>query len=186
MGALARYAVTAVFALGFCGANALADGAALYRAHCAICHGDVPAPRFVGRSVDDVKRAITGGKGKMRPVGLSAAEVDEIARFVAFPNPGGTAAFTPAAGPNPLAMKKIASGDQFAAAKDDKLALYAYLDAVNLDSSNVEARLKLAAQYLRMGHPARAVSQWELVLALEPGNGEASRHIREVRASQER
>jgi Cytochrome C oxidase, cbb3-type, subunit III len=181
-----RCAVTAIFVLGFTGANAIADGAALYRAHCAICHGDVTAPRFVGRSVDDVKRTITDGKGKMRPIALSPAEIDAIASFVAFPNPGGTAASTSAAGPNPAAMKKIASGDRFVAAKDDKQALYAYLDAVNLDSSNVEARLKLAAQYLRMGHPAQAMQQWELVLALEPGNEEAARHIREARAPQER
>lgn len=92
----------------------------------------------------------------MRPIGLSPAEIDAIAGFVAFPNPGGTAAVTPAARPNPGAMKNIASGDRFVAAKDDKLALYAYLDAVNLDPTNVEARLKLAAQYLRMGHPAQA------------------------------
>lgn len=45
-----RCAVTAIFVLGS-GANAIADdGAALYRAHCAICHGDVTARR--GSSAD--------------------------------------------------------------------------------------------------------------------------------------
>ena len=186
MSAPARWAATAVIVLGLARASASADGAGLYKAHCALCHGDVPAPKFVGRSVDDVKRAIANGKGKMKPVALSPADADEIARFVAQPNPGGTAAPAFPAGRNPAAMEKIASGDQFVAAKDDKLALYAYLDAVNLDSVNVQARLKLAAQYLRMGHPAEAVQQWELALALDPGNEEAVRRIREARARQER
>lgn len=185
MAAPARWAATAVFALGFARADAIADGAELYKAHCAVCHGDVPAPRFVGRSVDDVKKAIAAGKGRMRPIALTPPEIDAIARFVASPDRGATAAST-SARPKAAAREKIASGDQFAAAKDDKRALYAYLDAVNLDSVDVEARLKLAAQYLRMGHPAEAVQQWELALALEPGNEEAARHIREVQVRGER
>lgn len=179
MGAPARWTAAAVLALGLAPASAAADGAGLYQAHCAACHGRAAAPKFVGRSVEDVKRAIAEGKGRMRPVALSREDADAIAEFVASPGPV-PSAVPPSSGRNPAAKEKIASGDRAAAAGDDKRALDAYLEAVNLDSLDVEARLKLAAQYQRMGHPGRAAQQWELALALQPGNEEAARRLREA------
>ena len=52
--------------------GALADGAEVFKAHCALCHGDGVAPRFVGRSIDEVKAALTFGKGGMAPLPVSA------------------------------------------------------------------------------------------------------------------
>jgi cbb3-type cytochrome c oxidase subunit III len=179
-----RAAIT-LLVFGFATARAIEDGAAVYKASCASCHGDGPAPRFVGRSVNDVKATITLGRGKMTPLRLSPADVDAVARLTASPNASGTS-FTPAPGSSAAATTKIAQGDQLVAAKDNKAALFAYLDAAYLDPRSVSARLKLAAQYARMFHPDEAVGQWEVALALEPGNEEAARGIREARAANER
>lgn len=177
---LAGGAVTALL-LAFAPDAAAVDGAALYKSRCALCHGSAPAPRFAGRSADDVKKAIAEGKGQMKPIALEAGEAEAIASLVADPTSAATPA--PAPGPNPAALQKIAKGDELAAAKDQQLALYAYLDAINLDPRNVQARLKLAAQYARMGHPQQAAQQWELALALDPGNEEAARNLRSAGGS---
>jgi mono/diheme cytochrome c family protein len=66
---------------------ALADGAATYAAKCKMCHGPdgagskmVPAA-IAGMPADTVKKAITEGKGKMKPVKIDNA--DEVAAYVA-------------------------------------------------------------------------------------------------------
>ncbi len=82
-------------------------------------------------------------------------------------------------------QQKIAMGDEFLAAKDLRLALYAYLDAVHLSQKSVQARLRLAALYARMGHLEQAIEQWEIAQALEPGNPEAAPNIAEARATLE-
>jgi Cytochrome C oxidase, cbb3-type, subunit III len=176
MGTPAGRAAITLLVFGFGSARAIGDGAAVYKANCASCHGDGPAPRFVGRSAEDVKATITLGKGKMTPLRLSPADVDAV------PNASGTS-FTPAPGSSAAATTKIAQGDQLVAAKDNKAALFAYLEATYLDPHSVSARLKLAAQYARMFHQDQAVGQWEVALALEPGNEEAARGIREARAA---
>ncbi len=66
--------------------TALADGAATYGSKCAMCHGKAAegtkmAPAIAGTSADTVKKAVTEGKGKMKPVKVD--NVDEVAAYVA-------------------------------------------------------------------------------------------------------
>lgn len=186
MRALAMHAsISALLAFCLAPARALGDGAAVYQANCAPCHGDSAAAKFVGRSAEAVKTAITLGKGRMAPLRLSPADAEAVATFTAAPNTG-AASVAPTPGSSAAAAAKIAQGDQLVAAKNDKAALFAYLDAIYLDPRSVAARLKLAAQYVRMFHPELAAGQWEVALALAPGNEEATRSLREVRAAQER
>lgn len=63
-----------------------ADPAATFKSKCAICHGPEAkgtklAPvQIAGLPVDQVKKAIQDGKGKMKPVQISDA--DAVAEFV--------------------------------------------------------------------------------------------------------
>jgi mono/diheme cytochrome c family protein len=59
------------------------DGPAVYKASCAQCHGSGPAPTFVGKSVEDVKAAVSAGKGKMAAVKLSPADLEAVAQYTA-------------------------------------------------------------------------------------------------------
>ncbi len=78
--------VTALFVVAFATA-AFADGAATYASKCAACHGKAGegakmAPTAIaGLPADQVKKAITEGKGKMKPVKIEDA--DAVAAFVA-------------------------------------------------------------------------------------------------------
>lgn len=71
-------------------ASAAEDGAALYKSKCAACHGAngegakmAPAP-IAGMSADGVKKTISEGKGKMKPVkGVTPEQADAIAKHVA-------------------------------------------------------------------------------------------------------
>ena len=78
--------VTALFAVAIA-TSAFADGAATFASKCAACHGKsgegakmAPAP-IAGMSADAVKKAITEGKGKMKPVKIEDA--DAVAAYVA-------------------------------------------------------------------------------------------------------
>jgi cytochrome c6 len=74
------------------------DGAAIYKAKCAMCHGAtgtpnpgmakamgiqaVSDPAMKALSVDQVAAAVKNGKGKMKPVaGLSDADVKSVSEF---------------------------------------------------------------------------------------------------------
>jgi mono/diheme cytochrome c family protein len=88
--------LAAVLAAGvFCFAQ---DGAATYKAKCAMCHGPTgtpsagmakamgikPAsdPSMQALKVADIEAAVKSGKGKMKPVaGLSDAQVKDVAAF---------------------------------------------------------------------------------------------------------
>jgi mono/diheme cytochrome c family protein len=76
----------ALFAITLAG-SALADGAATYASKCAICHGKagegskIVQKSIAGTPADKVKKAITDGQGKMKPVKIDNA--DEVAKFVA-------------------------------------------------------------------------------------------------------
>lgn len=72
-----------------------ADGAALYKAKCAGCHGadgakaipamgvkPLTAPEAKAKSADQVATVITKGQGKMKPVAVSPEEAKAIAGFV--------------------------------------------------------------------------------------------------------
>ena len=66
---------------------AAADGAALFKSKCAACHGQnaegakMSPNAIAGTPADAVKKAITEGKGKMKPVkSVSAEEADAIAQ----------------------------------------------------------------------------------------------------------
>jgi cytochrome c6 len=66
---------------------AYADGAAVYAQKCAACHGKQGegakmAPKEIaGMKAEDVKKAITEGKGKMKAQKVEDAEA--VAQFVA-------------------------------------------------------------------------------------------------------
>jgi mono/diheme cytochrome c family protein len=86
-----RIVTALALVLGFAGAaRAAEDGAALYKAKCAACHGQsgegakmAPNP-IAGMADADVHKTIMEGKGKMKPVkGLSHEEMDAIAKHVA-------------------------------------------------------------------------------------------------------
>jgi tetratricopeptide (TPR) repeat protein len=68
---------------------------------------------------------------------------------------------------------KIAEGDSALAAKDFRIALYAYQDAIMADPKNVAARVKAGQVYSKMGHDPEAIEQWNRAIALDPQNGEA-------------
>src|SRR5438874_10863745 len=68
---------------------------------------------------------------------------------------------------------KNAEGDSALAAKDFRIALYAYQDAIMADPKNVTARVKAGHVYAKMGHDPEAIEQWNRALALDPANQEA-------------
>lgn len=78
--------LTALLAVAFATA-AFADGAATFKAKCAACHGadgsgSKAAPNAIkGKAEADVVKAVTEGKGKMKPVKIDNAA--EVAKFVA-------------------------------------------------------------------------------------------------------
>jgi len=72
-----------------------ADGAALYKAKCAGCHGadgtkaipamgvkPLTAPEAKAKSADQVVAVITKGQGKMKPIAMSPEEAKAVAGFV--------------------------------------------------------------------------------------------------------
>lgn len=78
--------LAALLALAF-STVALADGAATFNAKCKMCHGAEGAgtkmveKSIAGTPAADVKKVITEGKGKMKPVAIDNA--DEVAAYVA-------------------------------------------------------------------------------------------------------
>jgi mono/diheme cytochrome c family protein len=78
---------TGLFLLAFATA-ALADGAATFKAKCAVCHGAEGAGgRIVPKSIKGVAEAkvlemIKKGGGKMKPVTLSDADAQAVAKYV--------------------------------------------------------------------------------------------------------
>ncbi len=78
--------VAAVFAVSLATAALAQDGAATYASKCKACHGAngeggkmAPTP-IAGMPEADVKKAITEGKGKMKPVKIDDA--DAVAKYV--------------------------------------------------------------------------------------------------------
>lgn len=68
-------------------AAATPDGAALFTANCAKCHGPTgKAPKLAGMhlAVDEVTKTVTNGKGKMPPFKdrLKSDEIGAIAKYV--------------------------------------------------------------------------------------------------------
>ena len=78
--------VTALFVLAFA-TVARADGAATFAAKCKMCHGADGAggsmykKSIKGHAEAETVKAITEGKGKMKPVKIDNAA--EVAKFVA-------------------------------------------------------------------------------------------------------
>ncbi len=79
--------VAAVFAVSLATAALAQDGAATYASKCKACHGAAgegakmaPNP-IAGLPADQVKKAITEGKGKMKPVKIDDAKA--VAEYVA-------------------------------------------------------------------------------------------------------
>ena len=78
--------VTALSVLAVATAAYAADGKASYDAKCKACHGAAGegtkmAPNAIaGMSADAVKKAVTEGKGKMKPVKVD--DVDGVSAYV--------------------------------------------------------------------------------------------------------
>jgi tetratricopeptide (TPR) repeat protein len=84
--------------------------------------------------------------------------------------------------PSPLAMRKIALGDELSAKGDLRGALFAYQDAAALDATSAEARMKLGDTYERLGHAPEAIRQWEYAVLFAPPNELARAKIERARA----
>ena len=94
-----RSQVTLAALVVFAGVLSFADdGAAIYKAKCAMCHGPtgtpsagmakamgikpVSDPAIKALSVEQISTAVKSGKGKMKPIaGLSDADVKSVATF---------------------------------------------------------------------------------------------------------
>jgi tetratricopeptide (TPR) repeat protein len=81
-----------------------------------------------------------------------------------------------AAGPSSaiVAKAKLADGDRAFEAKDFHAALFAYQDAVMAEPGNAQARVRTGRAYARLGYAEEAAEQWNLALAADPTNAEAS------------
>jgi tetratricopeptide (TPR) repeat protein len=77
---------------------------------------------------------------------------------------------------------KIAEGDSAFAAKDYRIALYAYQDAIMADRNNVAARVKAGIVYAKMGHDPEAIEQWNRALTLDPSNQQAQENLAAAQA----
>lgn len=90
--------LVASFAVAFAAA---ADGKATFDAKCQTCHGPngegkaaiakmmgvtmkhLGSKEVQAHSVDEIKKIVTGGNGKMKPIsGLTPAQVDDVAAYV--------------------------------------------------------------------------------------------------------
>ncbi len=84
-----KYILTAVFTVSFA-ATAFADGAATFAEKCADCHGEKGEGAgakhknpIAATKADLTVKAVTAGKGKMKPVkGVDAKDAEEVAKFV--------------------------------------------------------------------------------------------------------
>ena len=92
--------ISLIVLFGVMSTAAFADGAATYKAKCALCHGpngagDTPSGKSmkvrdlrsdaVQKQTDiELTKVISGGKGKMPPYGkqLSTAEIEAVIAFV--------------------------------------------------------------------------------------------------------
>jgi tetratricopeptide (TPR) repeat protein len=128
--------------------------------------------------------------GRVEKARLAMAELRaEAAR----PSPSGRGQPAELAGPAPgpaaprsarqeAAQQKLRLGDRLLAEGDERLALFAYQDAVNQDPRNAEARLKLGRVYATLEHLPEALEQFSVAVALDPGDAEARRALEETRA----
>lgn len=91
-----RSHVVLALALALTGTMAFADGAAIYKAKCASCHGATGTPNpgiaklmgvksaadYKGDTEAQIIAAIKSGKGKMKPVaGISDADAKAVADY---------------------------------------------------------------------------------------------------------
>jgi len=129
----------------------------------------------------------------MRPLDLlvSAALVLSGAAPAATPASTSTSTIAPAvkgatAGaqlpPSPLALRKLALGDELSAKGDLRGALFAYQDAAGIDATSAEARMKLGDTYQRLGHAPEAIQQWEYAILFAPPNEKARAKIEAARS----
>jgi tetratricopeptide (TPR) repeat protein len=73
-----------------------------------------------------------------------------------------------------VAKARLADGDRAFEAKDFHAALFAYQDAVMAEPGNAQARVRAGRAYARLGYAEEAAEQWNLALAADPTNSEAS------------
>jgi len=86
----------------------------------------------------------------------------------------------PPAAPSRAFIEKLGAGDRAYLSGDYRSALFAYQDAVYLDSTSAAARVRLARAYLGLRHPDQAERQLRQVLELDPSSGEARRLLEEL------
>jgi tetratricopeptide (TPR) repeat protein len=101
------------------------------------------------------------------------AQVETVAGSAPGVSTGPTAPASAGAVASAAVVTKLAEGDSALAAKDFRIALYAYQDAIMADPKNVAARVKAGHVYAKMGHDPEAIEQWNRAIALDPGNQEA-------------
>lgn len=148
-----------------------------------------PLPDEAGR-VEKVRLAMAElrmeGEGGRPPATLAPASpppqaviVVPVPAELAGPAPGPAA---PRSARQEAAQQKLRLGDRLLAEGDERLALFAYQDAVNQDPRNAEARLKLGRVYATLEHLPEALEQFSVAVALDPGDAEARRALEETRA----
>ncbi len=114
------------------------------------------------------------------PAGIAAAQSPAAAgNTMPAPAPGAEVA-APLAPPASVLVEKLGAGDRAYLSGDHRTALFAYQDAVYLDSTSVAARIRLARAYLRLGHPGQAEQQLKLALDLDPASAEARKLLEEL------
>lgn len=84
--------------------------------------------------------------------------------------------------PSRALIEKLGVGDRAWLSGDFRSALFAYQDAVYLEPTSAVARIRLARAYTSLKHPVEAEAQLRHALELDPGNGEASRLLEELRS----
>jgi cytochrome c6 len=81
-----KHIIAALFTVAVA-TSAFADGAATFASKCAACHGKqgegakMAPDAIAGKDAATVKKAVTEGKGKMKPVKID--NIDEVATYVA-------------------------------------------------------------------------------------------------------
>jgi len=74
------FGLAAVVLLLPAGSASAQDGAAIYRASCAACHGGMNNAVYKGRNVNALTSAVIAGKGAMKPRAGNASLKDEEIR----------------------------------------------------------------------------------------------------------
>jgi tetratricopeptide (TPR) repeat protein len=152
------------------------QAAAAYREYTALSPDDpdgyfglAESLRQAGKPADAVAAYTTYISKENRPserkwIAQAKRWIEELKP--AAPPPAPPPAPAPAGDPAP----HLRRGDAALEAKDYGVALFAYQDAIMAAPDNLEARMKAAQCYARLGHEDEAIAQWTKALQLDPKN----------------